>query len=74
MIEPALATIQGPLSKAYLEKSKDCLDLSIELNVAVNSFGPFIKFVIDNGIVPTRAESAAGCPFAFDILMSAQQS
>ena len=76
-IEPTLDTTQGPLTKAYLGKSKDCLDLidmSIELNVAVKSFGPFIKFVIDNGIVPIRAESTAGRPSAFDILMSAQQS
>ena len=34
-------------------KSLDMIDMSIELSVAVNSFGPF---VIDNGIVPTRVE------------------
>ena len=52
----------------------DLIDMSIELSVAVNSFGTFMKFVIDNGIVPTRAESTADRPSAFDILMSAQQS
>ena len=40
----------GTLSKAYLGKSKECLDLiyvSVELNATVNSFGPFI---VDTGV------------------------
>ena len=69
---------KGTLSKVYLGKSKDCLDLievSVELNAAVNSFGPFIKFIVDSGVPLTRAESctSSGCPSAFDILMSAQE-
>ena len=68
-IEPILDTTQGPLSKDCLE----LIDMSVKLNVTVNSFGPFIKFVIDNEIVPTRTENTAGRP-AYDILMSAQQS
>ena len=41
---------KSTLSKAYLGKSKDCLDLieiSIELNAAVSLFGPFI---VDSGV------------------------
>ena len=67
---------KGTLSKAYLGKSKDCLDLidvSIELNTAVNSFGPFIKFVVDSGVPSTRAETSQTSKSAFDVLMSAQQ-
>ena len=47
-IDPEIdAEQKGTISKAYLGKSKDCLDLidvSVELNATVNSFGPFIVY------------------------------
>ena len=50
-IDPEIDVEQnGTLFKAYLGKSKDCLDLidvSVELNATVNSFGPFI---VDGGV------------------------
>ena len=66
-IDPEIDVEQkGTLSKAYLGKSKDCLDLidvSIELNTAVNSFGPFIKCIVDGGVPLTIAESCTSAPW-----------
>ena len=64
------------LVKAYLGKSKDSLDLidlDIDLKSSVNSFGPFIKFVVDNGGQESQVPSTVGVSgSAFQVLMSAQ--
>lgn len=70
-IRPSLDT--GALVKAYLGKSKDSLDLidlDIDLKSSVNAFGPFIKFVVDDGGQVPSTVRASGC--AFQVLMSAQ--
>ena len=60
------------LSKAFLERCKDSLDqieLSVELQQAVATFGPFLKFVVSKRTVdPTPSRSAV------EVLMSAQRS
>ena len=60
------------LSKAFLGRSKDNLDLielNVELQQAVSMFGHFLKFVVTKQIVDTPPSRSA-----VDVLMSAQRN
>ena len=65
-IDPEIDAEQnGTLTKAYLCKSKDCLDLidvSVELIAAVNSFGPFIAFIVDSGVLTSGSPLSPNQP------------
>lgn len=61
----------GNLSRAYLGKSKDSLDLielDVELQQAISMFGHFLKYVVCLEASPSPRQSA------FDVLMNSQRN
>ena len=66
------------LTKAYLGRSKDALDLvdlDVELHQAVTVFGPFLKFIVDgsseSACTTTLGTSAQS---VVEVLMNSQRS